>query len=49
MLLGPKLDFSPKKLDITKTYLYNFDPLKPNFHIVKQGFTEVNIITLSSA
>ena len=22
---------------ITKTYLYKFDPLKPHFHIVKQG------------
>ena len=25
-------------LDITKTYLYNFDPLKPYFYIVKTGF-----------
>ena len=24
---------------ITKTYLYNFDPLKPHFHIVKLGYT----------
>ena len=24
---------------ITKTYLYNFDPLKPHFYIVKLGFT----------
>ena len=23
---------------ITKTYLYNFDPLKPHFYIVKLGF-----------
>ena len=23
----------------TKTYLYNFDPLKPHFYIVKLGFT----------
>ena len=29
---------------ITKTYLYNFDPLKPHFYIVKLGFTEVYII-----
>ena len=28
---------------ITKTYLYNFDPLKPHFYIVKIGFTGVNI------
>ena len=26
---------------ITKTRLYNFDPLKPNFYIVKLGFTGV--------
>ena len=29
---------------ITKTYLYNFDPLKPNFYIVQMGFTWVYII-----
>ena len=34
---------------ITKTYLYNFDPLKPNFYIVKLGFTGVYIIFLISA
>ena len=28
-----------KRLCITKTYLYNFDPLNPNFYIVKLGFT----------
>ena len=31
---------------ITKTYLYNFDPLKPNFFIVKLGFTGVYSILL---
>ena len=31
---------------ITKTCLYNFDPLKPHFYIVKLGFTEVYIIFL---
>ena len=31
---------------ITKTRLYNFDPLKPHFHIVKKGFTGVFIIFL---
>ena len=31
---------------MTKTYLYNFDPLKPYFHIVKLGFTRVYIIFL---
>ena len=35
--------------DITKTCLYNFDPLKPHFYIVKLGFTGVNIIFLISA
>ena len=28
---------------ITKTFLYNFDPLKPHFYIVKLGFTGVYI------
>ena len=36
-------------VDITKTYLYNFDPLKPHFYIVKLGFTGVYIIFLISA
>ena len=31
---------------ITKTRLYNLDPLKPNFYIVKLGFTGVYIIFL---
>ena len=29
---------------ITKTCLYNFDPIKPHFYIVKLGFTGVYII-----
>ena len=29
---------------ITKTFLYNFDPFKPHFYIVKLGFTGVHII-----
>ena len=29
-----------------KTYLYNFNPLKPHFYIVKLGFTGVYIIFL---
>ena len=33
---------------ITKTCLYNFDPLKPHFCIVKLGFTGVYIIFLIS-
>ena len=38
-------------LSISKTYLYNFDPLKPHFyiHVVKLGFTGVCIIFLISA
>ena len=31
---------------ITKTYLYNFDPLKPNFYIVKLGFTGYTLFFL---
>ena len=34
---------------ITKTCLYNFDPLKPHFYTVKLGFTGVYIIFLISA
>ena len=34
--------------DITKTYLYHFDPHKPHY-IVKLGFTGVYIIFLNSA
>ena len=33
---------------IRKTCLYNFDPLKPHFYIVKLGFTGVYIIFLIS-
>ena len=32
--------------NIMKTYLYNLDPLKPHFYIVKLGFTGVDIIFL---
>ena len=34
---------------ITKTYLYNFDPLNPHFYIVKLGIKGVYIIFLISA
>ena len=37
------------KDNITKTYLDNFDPLKPHFYIVKRGFTGIYIIFLISA
>ena len=33
---------------ITITCLYDFDPLKPHFYIVKLGFTRVYIIFLNS-
>ena len=33
---------------ITKTCLYNFDPLKPHFYVAKLGFTGVYIIFLIS-
>ena len=35
--------------NITKTCLYNFDPLEPHFYTVKLGFTGVDIIFLISA
>ena len=35
--------------DITKPRLYNIDPLKPHFYIVKLGFTGVYINFLISA
>ena len=38
-----------KGIFIMKTCLYNFDPLKPHFYIVKLGFTGVYIICLISA
>ena len=34
---------------ITKTRLYNFDPLRPHFYIIKLGFTGVYFIFLISA
>ena len=36
----------PKDVCITKTCLYNFDPLEPHFYIEKLGFTGVCIIFL---
>ena len=35
-------------INITQTCLYNFDPLKSHFYIVKLGFTGVYIIFLIS-
>ena len=40
-------DIQPKKMAlITRTCLYNVDPLEPHFYIVKLGFTGVYIIFL---
>ena len=39
----------PGNYIITETFLYNFDPLKPHFYMVKLGFTGVYIIFLISA
>ena len=36
-------------VNIMKTRLYNFDPFKPHFYIVKLRFTGVYIIFLISA
>ena len=41
--------FYARETSITKTCLYNFDPLKTNFYIVKLGFTGAIIIFLVSA
>ena len=43
------LDGSTSDFLITKTYLYDFDPLKSPFYMVKMGVTGVNIIFLISA
>ena len=43
--------FSEKKNreNITKTCLYDIDPLKPHFYIVKLGFTGVYVIFIAPA
>ena len=39
--------FTPSLLRITKTCLYNFDPLKPHFYIVKTGvYRDINYFFL---
>ena len=42
-------DLNLRWVNIMKTCLYNFDPHKPHFYIVKLGFTGVYIIFLISA
>ena len=49
VVLSADLSKAISLLHITKTCLYNFDPLNLHFYIVKLGFTEVNIIILISA
>ena len=44
-----KCEYTEYQGNITKTYLYNVDPLKPHFYVVKLGFTGVYIIVLISA
>ena len=44
-----KAENSQRVKIITKTYLYNFDPLRPHFYIVKLEFKGVYIIFLNSA
>ena len=44
-----QVEVMTKIVAITKTYLYNFDPLKPHFSVVKLGLTGVYIIFLISA
>ena len=44
-----KISYGAESKPITKTRLYNFDPLKPHFYIVKLEFTGVYIIFLNSA
>ena len=41
--------YIPGDMYITKTYLHNFDPLKPHFYIIKLGFTGIYIIFLICA
>ena len=48
-LANPVLGICSLMQHITKTRLYNLDPLKPHFCIVKLGFTGVYIIFLISS
>ena len=48
-MIAPDKKVHPQNFFIMKTCLYNFDPLKPHFYIVKLGFTGVYIIFLISA
>ena len=48
-LLPSKVVTMLDRINITRTCLYNSDPLKPHFYIVKLGFTGVYFIFLISA
>ena len=47
--VSPVLKLAAVMVYITKTCLYNFDPLEPHLYIVKLGFTGVYINFLISA
>ena len=49
LIIAPGQEANGINLSITKTCLYNFDPLKPHLYVVKLGFTGVYIIFLISA
>ena len=48
-IFSPAVVCNNRCVHITKTYLYNVDPLKSQFYIVKLGFIGVYIIFLISA
>ena len=48
VILGSR-EHRKNKIFITKTYLYNFDPLKSHYYIEKLWFTGVYIIFFISA
>ena len=41
-----EIDGPTMEIIITKTYLYNFDPLKPHFYIVKLGLQGYTLLFL---
>ena len=49
MTNGTFSDVAAQARSITKTYLYNFDPLKPHFYTVNLEFTGAYIVFLISA
>ena len=45
-ILDGCLKYKKTENRITKPYLYNFDTLKPHFHVVKLGFTGYTLVFL---